>query len=154
WRFGIGGDPVDLRARLAKRRVEGRRKLARLEAVEWRRLEWSGPGFEKRIRVDRRIGHLPSSGYVSRRRNPRPTLFLIAQIEGSRRLRIRDGTIVIFRSHNENGTTRKPKGERRCRYPIEMTSAIRSWIRSSRAGTSPRRCRNTSFPIGKAFPRT
>jgi hypothetical protein len=60
--FGIGGDPVDLRSRLAQRRVEGRRELARLEAVERRRLEWPGPGFEKWIRVGLGTGHEGSRG--------------------------------------------------------------------------------------------
>src|ERR1700722_2678860 len=61
-RFGIGGDPVDLRSRLAQRRVEGRPELARLEAVERRRLEWPGPGFEEWIRVDLETGHEGSRG--------------------------------------------------------------------------------------------
>ena len=61
-RLGIGGDRVDLRSRLLKRRVEGRRELARLEAVERRRLEWPGPGFEKRVRVGLGTGHEGSRG--------------------------------------------------------------------------------------------
>ena len=64
-RFGIGGDGFDLRARLGERRVEGRRKLARLEAVERRRLEWPGPGFEKRVRVDRRGGRRGGGAHAS-----------------------------------------------------------------------------------------
>ena len=61
-RLGIGGDGVDLRARLRERRVEGRAEMARLDAVERRRLERPGPGFEKRVRVVRRTGHWGSRG--------------------------------------------------------------------------------------------
>ena len=53
----IGGDRVDLRARLAERGLEGRPEMARLEAVERRRLERPGPGFEQRVFVSVRIGH-------------------------------------------------------------------------------------------------
>ena len=55
-RLGIGGDGVDLRARLLKRRIEGRPEMLRLETVERRRLEWRGPRFEKRVRVDQAKG--------------------------------------------------------------------------------------------------
>ena len=53
----IGGDDVDLRSRLAERGLEGRPEMARLEAVERRRLERPGPGLEQRVRIDRRTGH-------------------------------------------------------------------------------------------------
>ena len=53
----IGGDRVDLRARLGERRIKRRPEMARLEAIERRRFEWPGPGFEKRVRVCRGICH-------------------------------------------------------------------------------------------------
>jgi hypothetical protein len=57
----VGDDRVDLRARRLKRRVERRPEMARLEPVERRPLEWPGPRFEKRVRVDRRTGHKGTS---------------------------------------------------------------------------------------------
>jgi len=53
----VRGDRVDLRARLSERGVEGRGEMARLDKGERRRLERPGPGLEKRVRFDRRIGH-------------------------------------------------------------------------------------------------
>ena len=63
--LGIGGDGVDLRARLAKRSIEGRPEMLRLETVERRRLEWRGPRFEKRVRVERRRCHRRGVAHAS-----------------------------------------------------------------------------------------
>ena len=76
-RLGIGGDGVDLRARLGERRVERGSEMTRLEAVERRRLEWRGPRFEKRVRVGLANGssealaaHAPQLGGRAAMRNP------------------------------------------------------------------------------------
>ena len=61
-RLGIGGDPVDLRARLFERRVECGPEMLGLETVERRRLEWRGPRFEKRVRVGLGTRHEDSRG--------------------------------------------------------------------------------------------
>ena len=55
-RLRIGGDGVDLRPRLLERRLERGPEMAGLDALERRRLERPGPGFEKRVRVDARLG--------------------------------------------------------------------------------------------------
>ena len=53
----IGGDRVDLPARLGERRIERRPEMARLETIERRPFEWPDPGFEKRVRVCRGFCH-------------------------------------------------------------------------------------------------
>ena len=52
----FGRDGVDLGARRFERCVERWGKMARLDAVERRRLERSSPGLEKRVCVCRRMG--------------------------------------------------------------------------------------------------
>ena len=75
-RLGIAGDPVDLRARLLECRVECGPKMARLESVERRRLEWRGPRFKKWVRIGRCRGrqggaaHAPQLGGRAAIRNP------------------------------------------------------------------------------------
>ncbi len=54
---GIGGDGVDLGPRFLQGRLEGRLEAARRDAVEGRRLERAGPGFEERVGVRMRKGH-------------------------------------------------------------------------------------------------
>ena len=46
----VGGDGVDFAPRVFERRVESGAEVGRLDAVERRRLERPGPGFEKRVR--------------------------------------------------------------------------------------------------------
>ena len=48
----VGGDGVDLAPRLFQRGREGGPEMARLDALERRRLERPGPGFEKRIALE------------------------------------------------------------------------------------------------------
>ena len=47
---GVAGDRIHFAARLLKRSLEGGREVTGRDALEWRRLERPGPGFEKRIR--------------------------------------------------------------------------------------------------------
>ena len=56
-RLRIGGDCVDLGARRSKRDVEGGPKVLRLDTLERRRLERTGPGFEERVRFGGGLGH-------------------------------------------------------------------------------------------------
>ena len=53
----VGADGVDLGARVLEGGVECGPEVTRFNALERRRLEKPGPGFEKRVRVDARVGH-------------------------------------------------------------------------------------------------
>ena len=50
-RLRIGGDGVDLGARLFQRRLEGGAEVLWLDTLERRRLERAGPGFKQRVVV-------------------------------------------------------------------------------------------------------
>ena len=53
----VGGDGVDFAPRVLERGVEGRPEMAGLDALERRRLERPGPGFEQRVHGRSRVGH-------------------------------------------------------------------------------------------------
>src|SRR5271157_4676581 len=64
----VNGDGVDLAPRVLQGGVEGWPEMAGLDAVERRRLERPGPGFEKRVRV----------GNIGQTWTPKRTFFISA----------------------------------------------------------------------------